>query len=133
MSNSDKIKITVGELELFADVAEIFEDWIIQNPTGNNEDLMINDEDTDEEAAMKQSSLYAKTYIKLYTLFLLIVPRVPKEELDLGDLEIDLDPKNPNAKIIKQFMDEVKIVQNFSSSDKKLFTKKIEKLKGTFH
>jgi hypothetical protein len=133
MSNSDKIKITIGELELFADVAEIFEDWIIQNPTGNNEDLMINDEDTDEEAAMKQSSLYAKTYIKLYTLFLLIVPRVPKEELDLGDLEIDLDPKNPNAKIIKQFMDEVKIVQNFSSSDKKLFTKKIEKLKGTFH
>jgi len=133
MIGPDKIKITIGELDLFADVAEIFEDWLYENPDEDNADLTITDEDTEEEAARKQSRLYARTYIKLYTLFLLIIPRVPKEDLDFGDLELDLDPKDPKTKIIKQFMDEVKIVENLSSDDKKLFNEKIEKLKGTFH
>ena len=68
----DKIKITAEELDLYADVAEVFEDWLHENP-GNKEDMKINPDDSIEEQAMKQSYVYAKTYLQLYILFLKIL------------------------------------------------------------
>ena len=129
----DKIKITAEELDLYADVAEVFEDWLHENP-GNKEDMKINPDDSIEEQAMKQSYVYAKTYLQLYILFLKIMPRIPKEELDFGEAEITFDENTERTKVIKKFMTEKQLMEDMSIEDKEMFAEKLEelKIKGAF-
>lgn len=131
---ADKIKITAEELDLYADVAEIFEEWLEENPSESDETEKIHPDDSLSEQAMKQSRLYAKTYIRLYILFLKLIPRVSKDELDFGKDEIDfLNTKDPNAKAIRKFMAEKQLMDEMSDKDKELFVEKLSEIKETFH
>ena len=129
----DKVKITTEELDLYADIAEVFEEWLHDNPIDDEDDIKIKPGDSIEEQATKQSYVYAKTYLKLYILFLKLMPRIPKEELDFGDAEINFDSTDERTKLIKRFMAEKQLMEDMSKEDKKMFAEKLEGLKGTFH
>lgn len=138
MTPEDKIKITPEELDLYASVAEIFEEWLETNPPDpdSEEPERLSLTDSVEEQAMKQSRLYAKTYLQLYILFLKLIPRINSEEIDFGDSELKFnleDPEDPKARIIKKFMAEKRFLDDMSEEDKEMFAEKLENFKGTFH
>ena len=67
-------------------------------------------------------------------LFLKLIPRVSKDELDFGKDEIDfLNTKDPNAKAIRKFMAEKQLMDEMSDKDKELFVEKLSEIKETFH
>ena len=65
------LKLDPVDLMIYADVAEAFEGWIINNP-----------EIKDESTGIRQSRVFAKTYLNLYITFLQMLRYVPKEEME---------------------------------------------------
>ncbi len=65
------IKLDPVDLMIYADVAQAFEGWLIQNP-----------EDKDEPKGITQSRVFAKSYINLYVTFLRMMQFMPKESVE---------------------------------------------------
>ena len=64
------LKLDPVDLMIYADVAEAFENWLINNPNTPN-----------DPQPLIQSRVFAKSYLNLYVTFLQMFKYVPKEEM----------------------------------------------------
>ena len=65
------IKLDPVDLMVYADLAQAFENWLLHNPES--------DKETDN---LRQSRIFAKSYLNLYVTFLSMVKYVPQEEIN---------------------------------------------------
>ena len=65
------IKLDPVDLMVYADIAQAFENWLLHNPES--------DKETDN---LRQSRIFAKSYLNLYVTFLSMVKYVPHEEIN---------------------------------------------------
>ena len=65
------LKLDPVDLMVYADVAQAFEGWLINNP-----------EKKDEPRGITQSRVFAKSYLNLYLTFLEMFTYMPKDKIE---------------------------------------------------
>jgi hypothetical protein len=65
------LKLDPVDLMVYADVAQAFEGWLINNP-----------EQKDEPKGITQSRVFAKSYLNLYLTFLEMFTYMPKDKIE---------------------------------------------------
>tara|TARA_B100000809_G_scaffold256907_1_gene297593 strand:+ start:636 stop:1016 length:381 start_codon:yes stop_codon:yes gene_type:complete len=65
------LKLDPVDLMVYADVAQAFEGWLINNP-----------EQKDEPKGITQSRVFAKSYLNLYVTFLEMFTYMPKDKIE---------------------------------------------------
>ena len=65
------LKLDPVDLMIYADVAQAFEGWLVNNP-----------EKKDEPKGITQSRVFAKSYINLYVTFLEMFTYMPKDKIE---------------------------------------------------
>ena len=114
------IKLDPTDLMLYADVAEAFEHWLLNNPE--------NDKDP---RGIKQSRVFAKSYLNLYVTFLQMFKYVPKEEMEYEAVGEDGVTRRFDA--VEDVYVDIKEQTNFSDEDKKAVLYLKDKIKPTIH
>jgi len=114
------IKLDPVDLMVYADVAEAFEGWLINNP-----------QEEDDSMGIRQSRVFAKTYLNLYVTFLQMLRYVPKEDMEYES--------NTEAGVKRKFESiddiyvELKTSTELSDKDKKQIDLLKSKTKPTLH
>ena len=118
------IKLDPVDLMIYADVAQAFEGWLIQNP-----------EDVDEPKGITQSRVFAKSYLNLYVTFLRMMQFMPKESVEY-ESTTDEGVKRKYDNVDEIYVD---LQQNtsLSNTEKELIEESItkirDKVKPTLH
>lgn len=114
------LKLDPVDLMLYADVAEAFENWLINNPV-----------DLSEPLGMKQSRVFAKSYLNLYVTFLQMFQYVPKEEMEYETVGQDGVKRRFDA--VESIYLDLKESTNLTEEDKKAVMTFKDKVKPTLH
>lgn len=118
------IKLDPVDLMIYADVAQAFEGWLIQNP-----------EDKDEPKGITQSRVFAKSYLNLYVTFLRMMQFMPKESVEY-ESTTDEGVKRKYDSVDEIYVDLQKNT-SLSNTEKELIEESItkirDKVKPTLH
>ena len=118
------IKLDPVDLMVYADVAQAFEGWLINNP-----------EQKDEPKGITQSRVFAKSYLNLYLTFLEMFTYMPKDKIEY---------ESETSKGVKRRFDSVDEIYTDLQAHKKLteaekqvieegISKAFDRVKPTLH